>query len=46
MISRQFWSLYEPERIGIDPRLAERGLHAELTQRWNDTGMRRVSACF
>jgi len=22
---RQFWSLYDPERIGIDPLLAERG---------------------
>jgi hypothetical protein len=45
-MGRQLWSLCEPERIGVDPLLAERGLHAELTQRWYDTGMRRFLLAF
>src|SRR2546427_10182181 len=42
MISRQFWSLYEPERIGIDPLLAERGTtcgtYTTLERHWDAPG--------
>ncbi len=42
MISRQFWSLYEPERIGIDPLLAERGTtcgtYTALERHWDAPG--------
>jgi hypothetical protein len=42
MISRQFWSLYAPERIGIDPLLAQRGTtcgtYTTLEQHWDAPG--------
>src|SRR6267378_328152 len=41
-ISRQFWSLYAPERIGIDPLLAERGTtcgtYTTLERHWDAPG--------
>src|SRR5213080_6636 len=42
MITRQFWSLYAQERIGIDPPLAERGTtcgtYTTLERHWAAPG--------